>query len=209
MVNKEDDMNDKFFKLPSEKQQRIINAAYKVFSQSSYKKAPMSEIADESGISKALLFHYFANKLELYMFLWNKSIEQVHKASLEYCVTNTTDFFEMIHRSLLAKCSIIRSYPYLYQFAVKAYYEQEPKVKINIHESFRVVSTNSENILWETVDISRLRQDIDINLMYQEILWTSDGYLRQMTLSGELNADRVEKDFERMIEQWKKVYLKG
>ena len=48
-------MNDKFFNLPLEKQQRIINAAYKVFSQSSYKKAPMSEIADEGGISKALL----------------------------------------------------------------------------------------------------------------------------------------------------------
>lgn len=201
-------MNDKFFQLPLEKQQRIMNAAYKVFSQNSYKKAPMSEIADESGISKALLFHYFANKLELYMFLWNRSIEQIHKASSEYCVVDTTDFFEMLHRSLLAKCSVIRSYPYLYQFAVNAYYEQEPKIKYNIQESFRLVSKDSEDILWKIVDVSRLRQDIDVTLMYQEILWTSDGYLRQMILSGELEADQMEKDFERMIEQWKKVYLK-
>lgn len=49
-------MNDKFFKLPLEKQRRIINAAYKVFSENSYKKAPMSEIADESGISKSVAF---------------------------------------------------------------------------------------------------------------------------------------------------------
>ncbi|MDE7430718.1 MAG: TetR/AcrR family transcriptional regulator [Lachnospiraceae bacterium] len=55
-------MNTKFFDLPVEKQQRIVNAAYKVFSNSSYKKAPMSEIADEGGISKTLLFHYFINK---------------------------------------------------------------------------------------------------------------------------------------------------
>lgn len=209
MVDKEGNMNDKFFKLPSEKQQRIINAAYKVFSQSSYKKAPMSEIADESGISKALLFHYFTNKLGLYMFLWKKSVEQVHKASLEYCVTDTTDFFEMIHRSLLAKCSVIRSYPYSYQFAVNAYYEQESIVKSNIQESFRVVSKDCENILWEIADVSKFRQDIDVSLMYQEILWTSDGYLRQMLLSGKLDADQMEKDFERMIEQWKKVYSKG
>lgn len=33
---------------------KIINAPYKVFSQTSYKKAPMSEIADECEISKAL-----------------------------------------------------------------------------------------------------------------------------------------------------------
>lgn len=201
-------MNYKFFQLPMEKQQRIINAAYKVFSENNYKKAPISEIADEGGVSKALLFHYFTNKLELYMFLWNSSIEQIHKASSEYRVTDTTDFFEMIHRSLLAKCSVIRSYPYLYQFAVKAYYEQEPKIKSSIQESFYAVNKSSENILWETVDVSKFRQDIDIRLVYQELLWTSDGYLRQMVLSGELDADKMENDFERMIGQWKKVYLK-
>lgn len=201
-------MNYKFFQLPMEKQQRIINAAYKVFSENNYKKAPISEIADEGGVSKALLFHYFTNKLELYMFLWNSSIEQIHKASSEYRVTDTTDFFEMIHRSLLAKCSVIRSYPYLYQFAVKAYYEQEPKIKSSIQESFYAVNKSSENILWETVDVSKFRQDIDTRLVYQELLWTSDGYLRQMVLSRELDADKMENDFERMIGQWKKVYLK-
>lgn len=202
-------MNDKFFQLPLEKQQKIINAAYKVFSENSYKKAPMSEIADESGISKALLFHYFTNKLELYMFLWNSSIKQIQKASSNYCVADTTDFFEMLHRSLLAKCSVIRSYPYLYQFAAKAYYEQEPKIMSGIQENFHLVSKNSEDILWKIADVSKIRKDIDVRLMYQEILWTSDGYLRQMILSGELEANQMEKDFERMIEQWKKVYLKG
>lgn len=201
-------MNYKFFQLPMEKQQRIINAAYKVFSENNYKKAPISEIADEGGVSKALLFHYFTNKLELYMFLWNSSIEQIHKASSEYRVADTTDFFEMIHRSLLAKCSVIRSYPYLYQFAVKAYYEQEPKIKSSIQESFYAVNKSSENILWKTVDVSKFRQDIDTRLVYQELLWTSDGYLRKMVLSGELDADKMENDFERMIGQWKKVYLK-
>lgn len=142
------------------------------------------------------------------MFLWNRSIEQVHKSSLEYCVTDTTDFFEMIHRSLLAKSSVIRSHPYLYPFAVKAYYEQDPAVKSSIQKNFHVVSKNSENILWKATDISKLRQDIDVSLMYQEILWASDGYLRQMILSGKLDADQMEKDFERMIEQWKKVYLR-
>lgn len=200
-------MNDKFFQLPFEKQRRIINAAYKVISQNSYKKAPMSEIADEGGISKALLFHYFINKCELYMFLWNNSIEQIQKASSEYHVTEATEFFEMMYRSLLAKCSVIRFYPYLYQFAVNAYYEQEPQIKRNIQENYYLVSKNSENILWNTINVSELRQDIDVKLMYQEIIWTSDGYLRQMIFSGQLDADQMEKDFERMIEQWKKVYL--
>lgn len=68
-------MNERFFSLPAEKQQAIINAGYRVFSQNSYKNSPMSEIADAAGISKSLLFHYFHNKKELYMFLWDKCAE--------------------------------------------------------------------------------------------------------------------------------------
>ena len=65
-------MNERFFSLSKEKQQAIINAGYRVFSQNSYKNSPMSEIAEAAGISKSLLFHYFHNKKELYMFLWDK-----------------------------------------------------------------------------------------------------------------------------------------
>ena len=61
-------MNPKFYSLPQEKQSMILNAGFHVFSQNSYKKSPMSEIADAAGISKALLFHYFHNKKELIDF---------------------------------------------------------------------------------------------------------------------------------------------
>ena len=61
-------MNEKFFALPKQKQNAIINAGYRVFSQNSYRKSPMSEIAGEAGISKSMLFHYFHNKKELSCF---------------------------------------------------------------------------------------------------------------------------------------------
>ncbi len=46
-------MNEKFFALPKEKQQRIINAGYRVFSRNSYRKSPVGEIAAEADISKS------------------------------------------------------------------------------------------------------------------------------------------------------------
>ncbi len=201
-------MNDKFFDLPEEKQTRIINAAYKVFSENVYKKAPMSEIAEAGDISKALLFHYFTNKKELYMYLWGKAIERTRKATEESQVANTTDFFEMLRRSLLAKCSLMREYPYLYSFSVKAYYEQEETIKESIRDSFQSASNQSKTMILSTIDFSVFRDDIDVRLLYQELLWASDGYLREMTNSGALDPDRIENDYLRMIEQWRKVYLK-
>lgn len=201
-------MNNKFFQLPKERQQKIINAAYKVFSQTSYKKAPMSEIADECEISKALLFHYFLNKKELYMFLWNNVLEQNHRVAVEYDVTGTTDFFEILERSLLAKCSLMRVSPYLSSFAMQAYYEQDYEIKQSIQASFRMVENQSKDIFWASVNTSNFKSDIDLRLLYKELLWVSDGYLREMLLSGMLNPDKMEQDFRRLIEQWKKVYLK-
>ena len=63
-------MNRQFFELPLEEQERIIKAAYIVFAHDNYKNASMSRIADAGGISKSLLFHYFQNKKELYLYLF-------------------------------------------------------------------------------------------------------------------------------------------
>ena len=77
-------MNEKFFALPEEKQQRILNAGYRVFAQNTYKKSPVSEIAAEAGISKSLLFHYFRNKQELYLYLWENSAKMTIEYLREY-----------------------------------------------------------------------------------------------------------------------------
>ena len=95
-------MNDKFYALPEEKQSQILNAAYKVFATNQYKKAPTSEIAAEAGISKSLLFHYFHNKLELYLFLWKHAADLTKKFMCEYKVYETDDThfypcFPLIH----------------------------------------------------------------------------------------------------------------
>ena len=44
--------------------------------------------------------------------------------------------------------------------------------------------------------------------MYQEMIWASDGYLRQMIARGDLDARCMEKEFMELIGLWKKVYLK-
>ena len=91
-------MNEKFYDLSEEKQSQILNAAYKVFATNQYKKAPTSEIAAEAGISKSLLFHYFHNKQELYIFLWKHAADLTKKYMCKYKVYETDDFFEMMRR---------------------------------------------------------------------------------------------------------------
>ena len=199
-------MNEKFFKLPLEKQQRIERAAYKVFSQNIYKKAPMSEIADEGGISKALLFHYFTNKKDLYLYLWNKTVELITNSSRECRVLDTDDFFEMLRRSLWAKCSLMREYPHMNAFSLKAYYEQHPEIKQTIQESYAKISQMSENKVFEKMDTTVFRSDIDLRLMYAEIFYAVDGYLLSKYRAEHIVPDEIEQEVTRLIALWKQIY---
>lgn len=199
-------MNNKFFALPLEKQRRIINSAYRVFSENSYKKAPMSEIAEEGNISKSLLFHYFTNKKELYMHLWNNACEITRQSIREYKTLDTDDFFEMLRRTLLSKCSVMRDYPYMYAFSLRAYYETAEEVKNSIQVNFNITSKESEMLVIEKIDKSKLRKDIDIKIMYSEILYAVDGYMLQKYRMNRIIPDEIEKETGALIDFWEKVY---
>ena len=199
-------MNSKFFELPAEKQQRIINAGFRVFSENSYKKSPMSEIAAAAGISKSLLFHYFLNKKELYMFLWDKGAEITMQYLNDYSCYEPTDLFEMMERGMRVKFRIMEEYPYMAAFAVKAFYEKDAEISAEIQKSYRkYFDIKAANAL-AALDPEDFVPGLDLKMMYREMYWASEGYLWEMLQRGELDAAQMEKDFAALLKFWKSVY---
>ena len=167
-------MNEKFFSLPDEKQQSILNAAYRVFSQNSYKNSPMSEIAESAGISKALLFHYFRNKKELYLYLW------------DYCARTTIDYmtrYGCYEKDPEINAAIQESYHQYFSLkADKTRLNLDPgqfRPGLDVAMMYREMYWASEGYLWETVqqgevDIARMEKDFEKLLAF----WKSV-YLRK------------------------------
>ena len=58
----------------------------------------MSEIADAAGISKALLFHYFHNKKELYLFLWDTCCRITVEEMMRSGAYEQTDLFGIMKK---------------------------------------------------------------------------------------------------------------
>lgn len=199
-------MNEKFFTLPPEKRRRILNAAYQVFAENSYQKAPMSEIAAAGGISKSLLFHYFGSKRELYLFLWENAVERTRRAVRAERVLETEDFFVMLERSLRAKCGLMRRYPHLYAFSLRAYYEQDPAVGDAVRQSFARAGSRSERLALERLDRSRLRPDVEPHAMYTEILYAADGCMLRHYRAGPIDPDRLEQEMQQLLVLWKRLY---
>lgn len=112
----DDVMNDKFFDLKKEKQDRMINAALKVFAMNGYKHASTDDIVAEAGISKGLLFHYFGSKLGLYTFLHDYSVRFMKLELTTGVSSSAADYFEIRKQIEFAKMQVLKNYPYMQQF---------------------------------------------------------------------------------------------
>lgn len=201
-------MNEKFFSLPQEKQLGIINAGYKVFSQNSFRKSPVSEIADAAGISKSLLFHYFHNKLELYLFLWEKCCSITVERLTQYHCYEQRDLFESMSRGMQAKLSLIREYPYMANFVLRAFYEKDPEVCAAIQKSYQKHFEFKAAHTFLNLDPEQFIPGLDLTMMYKDMYWASEGYLWEMMQRGDVDYGQIEKDFTDMIEFWKTIYLR-
>lgn len=201
-------MNERFFSLPAEKRQAILNAGYRVFSQNSYKNSPMSEIAGAAGISKSLLFHYFRNKKELYLFLWDNCAETTIEFLPRYGCYDQTDLFESMERGMRAKMEIIRLYPDMGSFVIKAFYEKDAEICAAIQESYHKYFNLKADRTRLNLDPAQFLPGLDVAMMYREMYWAAEGYLWEMVQRGDVNIDQMEKDFGKLMAFWKSVYLR-
>lgn len=201
-------MNEKFFSLPKEKQQTILNAGYRVFSQNTYKNSPMSEIAEAAGISKSLLFYYFHNKKEFYLFLWDTCAQTTIDFLTKFNCYNQTDLFESMERGIFAKMEIMQNFPDMGNFTIKAFYEKDPEVNAAIQESYHRYFNYKADKARLNFDSDQFIPGLDITMMYQEMYWASEGYLWEKVQQGNIDYQELEKDFTKLLKFWKSVYLR-
>lgn len=201
-------MNERFYHLPAEKQERIIQAWYRVFAQNPYKKSPMREIADAAGISKSLLFHYFQNKRELYLFLWEQSAQFTMEWMERYGCYEQNDLFEMMYRGMQAKMQIFRQYPDMGYFAVRAFYEKDVAVCQEVQKIYQKMFGIKARETIQGLDQGQFVPGLDLKMMYREMYWASEGYLWEALQREELDVQEMEKDFLELLKFWKAVYLR-
>jgi len=131
----------KFLSLPQEKQNRIVDAAMNLFGEVGYKKAYISEIAAASGISKALVFHYFGSKKGLYSYLVYYTGKIVMTEAQHDRDIANKDFFERVAVTIRFRLSIKNRYPAMNTFIDSVFNEDEPEVEADI-ERLKAIATD-------------------------------------------------------------------
>lgn len=169
-------MNEKFFDLKKEKQDRMINAALKVFSMGGYKHASTDDIVSEAGISKGLLFHYFGSKLGLYSFLYDYSVRFMKLEITGGVPSTEQDYFEIRRQMEYGKMQVLKNYPYMQQFLNRCRFENVSEALMAIERQKNVLS-DIQAVLKNQSDRSLFKDGVDYEKLDQILNYTVDGLM--------------------------------
>ncbi|WP_321003062.1 TetR/AcrR family transcriptional regulator [Eisenbergiella porci] len=199
-------MNEQFFHLPEEKQQAIINASLEVFATHEYKRASTDDIAAKAGISKGLLFYYFHNKKNLYLYIYDYTKQIVTAQVVDAHFKEITDFFELLAYSAQKKAAIMSRNPYLMDFVMRCFYPEKEEVSDELNSTNQDYIDNSIFQYFKNVDFSRFRQDADPQQILRMLLWMADGYISEKRRQGKpFVLDEIMHDFKEWSDMFRRL----
>lgn len=166
-----------FLALSADKQKTILSAGFSCFGKMGYKKASAADIAKEAGISKAMIFHYFGSKKNMYLYLLDTASALIEQAVRESVDTTNHDFFDRIIADLKSKEKVIRVYPSIFLFAASVSRENDPEVLTEITRRKEHGRTFHTNFFAQDIDISKFKQSVD-PLLVSELI---SSYVEHLT----------------------------
>ncbi len=186
-------MNEKFFDLKKEKQDRMINAALKVFGMRGYQLASTDDIVREAGISKGLLFHYFGSKLGLYSFVYDYSVRFMSLELKAAVDDNETDFFALHKQIEAGKLQVLKNYPCMQLFLEKCNTENIKEALLAVEEKKNELSALYESFDART-DFSPLPADTDTVKLRNILRYTLKNLMEECFLTGSFQAELLYEE---------------
>ncbi len=197
-------MNGKFFDLKKEKQDRMINAALKVFAISGYRHASTDDIVKEADISKGLLFHYFSNKLGVYKFVYDYSVRYMALELGTSVSTKETDLFEILKQIQISRMNAVKGYPYMLQFLDRSEVEDVSEALVVIGEK-RDMLADAYQAIYRRIDYRHLPAGIDGRKIFRMLTHAVDGLISEHFRDASFQADMVLEEIMEYIELVKKL----
>lgn len=207
-------INQTFQNLEYLKQQRIINAALKEFAEKGYEQASTNQIVKNAGIGKGMLFYYFKNKRELYLYLIDYCLDITLNEYLHLIDTNEMDFIDRMRQASQIKVRSFTEKPNVFYFMGSLLLTNELELPVELETRMEELQRLGYSKLYDNIDTSLFRDDVDVNKVYKLIRWSIEGYQNELTnrLKSEkltsIDLDPLWDEFYEYLDILKKSFYK-
>lgn len=181
--------------------EEILDTCFDVFAKHGYANTSTSMLAEEAGISKALIFHHFESKKKLYLSILDRCIEK-GRIDMDFdTLIESQDFFKAKEISSITKFHYYKENPKLMKIIREAFYMTPDGLKMEINEKYGKLNQNNEKEWKRLFSKVPLKDDVDRNQAFKLITITLD-YFDQKYLSDlENNIDLNEGYLKVFLEE--------
>ena len=211
-------MYEAFEALPPEKSGRILSAALLDFGRYGYKKTSAGQLAENAGISKAMIFHYFGSKCGLYeyLFLYCAKFLSGYFSKLESELKGL-DYISQVRFLTKIKLQAYTENPAVFAFITMVFIGPENaqisgKTK-DLFASLKKLQAQTSGSMQKAPDDALFRDDLSIPRAKRYISWIFDGYSREIMekLQGSIGGVALEpywSEFDGLLADLEKLFYK-
>ncbi|WP_411170112.1 TetR/AcrR family transcriptional regulator [Clostridium sp. MB05] len=187
--------------IPKDKEELIYEVSLKEFAEKGYELASTNNIVKECGFSKGTLFNYVKNKRNLYLFVVEKTLNDIGITIEEELNIKSTDIFEKIKEIQKIKLNIFLKYPNENKLIIQAFTEADEDIKDKFSIKYEKYSKMFFELMTTNVDYSKFKDGIDIEMTLSTILLTMNGLSEKISRKYKNNQEQMIKDLEEIIKE--------
>ena len=156
--------------------EQILDACLAVFARYGYKNTSTVMLAEAAGVSKALIFHHFKSKKELYLSVLDRCFEKARTELRIDVLSEYRDFFEAIDRFSPMKLDYLKKNPAVYKVAREAFYATPDELKADIEEKYGPLIAAKDKVWEQLFEKVPLKEEVDRGQAFELIMITLDHF---------------------------------
>lgn len=139
------------------KEEQILNAAKKLFTNYGFKKVSMDEIASEAGVTKKTVYTYFSSKEELLKYCIKEELQNMRKI-IENVESKKLDFMETVHQVIYN----LLKYKKNCKFLKMLFNESEILKSEQLKENLKIVDKEIQNYIRKQLELAIQNDKIEV-----------------------------------------------
>ena len=180
--------------------EEILDTCLSVFAEYGYDNTSTAMLAEASGISRALIFHHFNSKKDLYLSLLDRCFEKGSMVIGFDSVLENETFFEVKDRISNIKFKYYKENPHLYKVIIEAFYNTPDELKKDVEAKYGKLIEERNKVQERLFENVPLRENVDRKKAYKLVRLTldylEDKYISELVDDRELNECILENIIE-------------
>ena len=139
------------------KEEQILNAAKKLFTNYGFKKVSIDEIASEAGVTKKTVYTYFSSKEELLKYCIKEELQNMRKI-IENVESKKLDFMETVHQVIYN----LLKYKKNCKFLKMLFKESEILKNEQLKDNLKIVDKEIQNYIRKQLELAIQNDKIEV-----------------------------------------------